>query len=113
MDEGARVPIRVAVVFAEASRIHRFEVELSAGARVADALAACPGLDSIDALRTLVAAARQGASAAPDDSPAVGVFGQRRGLDFVLSDGDRVELCRDLVADPKQARRRRAAAAGP
>lgn len=39
---------------------------------------------------------------------AVGIFGKRCTLDTLLEDGDRVELWRPLVADPKEARRRRA-----
>jgi len=42
----------------------------------------------------------------------VGVFGQIRALDDELADGDRVEIYRPLSADPKEARRRRAARAG-
>ena len=37
----------------------------------------------------------------------VGVFGKTARLDTVLRDGDRVEIYRSLVADPKEARRRR------
>lgn len=42
---------------------------------------------------------------------AVAVFGVLAGLRDVLRDGDRVELLRPLLIDPKQARRRRAKAA--
>lgn len=38
----------------------------------------------------------------------VGVFGRRVELDAPLRDGDRVEIYRPLIADPKQARRERA-----
>ncbi|MEE8264624.1 MAG: RnfH family protein [Gammaproteobacteria bacterium] len=41
----------------------------------------------------------------------VGVFGKVRELDYVLKQGDRVEIYRPLIADPKEARRRRAAEA--
>jgi uncharacterized protein len=37
----------------------------------------------------------------------VGVFGRRVRLDAVLRDGDRVEIYRPLIADPKEIRRRR------
>lgn len=40
---------------------------------------------------------------------AVGIFGERTSLERVLHDGDRIEIYRPLQADPKQARRRRAA----
>ncbi|MFP4129506.1 MAG: RnfH family protein [Halorhodospira sp.] len=42
----------------------------------------------------------------------VGVFGQVVGLDTPLYDGDRVEIYRPLRADPKEARKRRAARKG-
>ena len=37
----------------------------------------------------------------------VGVFGKKKASDTVLREGDRVEIYRPLVADPKDARRRR------
>ncbi len=39
---------------------------------------------------------------------AVGVFGERVTLDHVVEEGDRVEVYRPLVADPKETRRARA-----
>ncbi len=38
----------------------------------------------------------------------VGIFGKVVKLDHVLNDADRVEIYRPLIADPKQARKRRA-----
>ncbi|HVC50165.1 MAG TPA: RnfH family protein [Burkholderiales bacterium] len=38
----------------------------------------------------------------------VGVFGRPGSLEDLVSDGDRIELYRPLIADPKEARRRRA-----
>ena len=38
----------------------------------------------------------------------VGVFGKLMRLEDVLREGDRVEIYRKLIADPKQARRKRA-----
>lgn len=40
----------------------------------------------------------------------VGVFGEFVQLDAPLHDGERVEIYRALIADPKEARRRRAQA---
>lgn len=40
----------------------------------------------------------------------VGIFGKRVGLDARLHDGDRVEIYRALMIDPKEARRKRARA---
>jgi len=37
----------------------------------------------------------------------VGVWGQRRALDTPLREGDRVEVWRPLLVDPKEARRQR------
>lgn len=39
----------------------------------------------------------------------VGVFGKVAALSATLRDGDRVEIYRPLIADPKEARKRRAA----
>ena len=39
----------------------------------------------------------------------VGIYGKTVSMDHVLRSRDRVEIYRPLVADPKQARRRRAA----
>ncbi|MES2071664.1 MAG: RnfH family protein [Pseudomonadota bacterium] len=38
----------------------------------------------------------------------LGVFGKLKPADWRLHDGDRVEIYRPLIADPKEARRRRA-----
>jgi hypothetical protein len=38
----------------------------------------------------------------------IGIFGKAAGADAVLKEGDRVEIYRPLIADPKEARRRRA-----
>lgn len=45
-----------------------------------------------------------------DDTDAAGyaVFGERAGLDRRLREGDRVEVLGPLLADPKEARRKRA-----
>jgi len=39
----------------------------------------------------------------------IGVFGKLAKLDQVLEPGDRVEIYRPLIADPKEARKKRAA----
>jgi putative ubiquitin-RnfH superfamily antitoxin RatB of RatAB toxin-antitoxin module len=38
----------------------------------------------------------------------IGIFGKAAVPDAVLKDGDRIEIYRSLIADPKDARRRRA-----
>ena len=39
----------------------------------------------------------------------VGIFGKASTMTTVLADGDRVEIYRALIADPKEVRRKRAA----
>ena len=51
------------------------------------------------------------AGIARDAYPAVAVFGERVALTQPLQPGDRVELLRPLLADPKDARRQRAGSA--
>lgn len=80
--------IRVEVVRALPHDVKLVEVNLPAGATVRDALNA------------------SGMTA----SGAVGVFGRLVGAETRLNDGDRVEIYRPLAADPKEQRRRRAAA---
>ena len=41
----------------------------------------------------------------------IGIFSQKVPLDQLLKAGDRVEIYRPLIADPKESRRRRAARA--
>lgn len=43
----------------------------------------------------------------------VGIFGRIANLDQILEDGERVEIYRPLIADPKEARKRRAAEGKP
>lgn len=44
------------------------------------------------------------------ESAKVGVYGKSVKLDYELSTGDRVEIYRELIADPKAARKKKAAA---
>lgn len=86
--------IRVAVAAALPGVQEVVEVELAEGATVAEALA-CSRLEerfpAID-----FAAAR------------VGIWSRPCSRDTVLREGDRVEVYRELRADPKQMRRKRA-----
>jgi len=86
--------IRVLVVYALADVQTVIEVELEQGARVADALAAArlQGLPF-------------GASASGSQ---IGIWGVPASSQTVLRDRDRVEIYRELLADPKRARRQRA-----
>ncbi len=81
--------MRVDVVMAVAGgSFVRRTVELPITASVRDALSAA-------------------AMAVPDGGVAT-VFGRIRSLESAVADGERVEICLPLAADPKQARRSRA-----
>ncbi|MEW8028016.1 MAG: RnfH family protein [Candidatus Thiodiazotropha sp.] len=43
------------------------------------------------------------------DTNKIGIFGKAAKLDTLLAEGDRVEIYRPLIADPKEARKKRAA----
>jgi len=85
--------VNVEVCYAEPGRATRIDVVLATDATVAAALVAS------DILKRL---------ALDPDRLSFAIFGRRAGLDTVLSEGDRVELLRPLVVDPKEARLRRA-----
>ena len=87
--------MKVGLVRAWPRRFEQVEVELPEGACVADALRAA-GWE-------LQAAGGEGAEVG------CAVFGVVATADTPLHEGDRVELLRPLLVDPKQARRRRAA----
>jgi len=66
----------------------------------------------VDAGTTLEQAVRLSGvlDAAPEidlDKMAVGIYAKKQTLDTVLREHDRVEIYRPLIADPKNARRRR------
>ena len=84
--------IVVEVVLALPQRMLLKRLALAAGATVADAIAA------IDL----------GDDAALVDPQRLGIFGKRVPPGQALRDGDRVEIYRPLVLDPKEALRRRA-----
>ena len=87
--------LRVSVVYAEPGRQIVRELDVAAGATVAEAIR----------LSAIAAAAGLAAS----DLTRLGIFGKTVAADTVLRDGDRVEILRPLKIDPKEARRRRAA----
>ena len=81
--------IRVEIVRAWPRRHEAISLELPDGATVGDALAASGWDDG--------------------DRAGIAVFGVRANPEQPLVAGDRVEVLRGLQADPKEARRRRAA----
>jgi len=85
--------MRVAVAYAAPGFEAVVEIDLAHGAVVADAVSASGLLEQ---------------SGIDPATLAFAIFGQRASAETPLRDGDRVELLRPLVADPKDARRRRA-----
>ena len=84
--------LRVEVVYARADLQDRVSVDLAEGAVARDAAAASGLIE------------RYGLPA----SPVLGIAGRRVPPERRLRDGDRVEILRNLAADPKEARRLRA-----
>ena len=86
--------IRVEVVYATPERQTLLALEVPKGCTVAEAIESSGIRDQHPGLVV--------------DPSAVGIFSRKVGLDQELSDGDRVEIYRPLLADPKETRRRRA-----
>jgi putative ubiquitin-RnfH superfamily antitoxin RatB of RatAB toxin-antitoxin module len=85
--------ICIEVVYAQAQRSATKSVKLAQGATICDALEA-------------VASEPQFLGVDLKNSP-VGIFGKVGRRDQILNDGDRVEIYRQLVEEPKLARRKR------
>jgi putative ubiquitin-RnfH superfamily antitoxin RatB of RatAB toxin-antitoxin module len=90
----AAEPIEVEVVYARPERQRLIALRVAAGTCVADAirqsgiLGEFPEIDLVQAK--------------------LGIFSRRVDAQAALHDGDRIEIYRPLVADPKSARRERA-----
>lgn len=95
IDAPALIPVTVAVCLAP-RRVRELELQLPAGATVADALRAC-GVDG--AQPTGAAPAAQALDC--------GIWGRKVALTQPLAPFDRVEVYRPLQVDPKRARRER------
>jgi len=92
--QGDQQNIHVEVVLAMPERQELIALEVAIGSTVADAIT-----------RSGVAVMFEGFEL---DLAKVGIFGQKTGPEQVLRDGDRVEIYRALIADPKEVRRQRA-----
>ena len=90
--------MHIEVVYALPDVQHRLHLELEAGARVRDALAAVRRVPPFSGMDMA--------------AQSVGIFGRIVDLDEVLGPDDRVEVYRPLAVDPKEARRRRVNDAG-
>ena len=87
MGEGARIHVTV-VSSPRAREVLEQVLDLPSGATLQDAIAAC------------------GLPGGPGEC-AMGIWGRQVAADHVLRNGDRVEVYRPLLADPKVARRER------
>ncbi len=94
----AEATVTVQVCHALPAAAYLETLTLPAGSTIADALAASGLGKHLEAqnLPTDLSQAK------------VGIFGKLKTPDAVLRDGDRIELYRPLLADPKDSRRRRA-----
>jgi len=86
--------IRVEVVLAMPARQELVALEVPAGTTLAEAIT-LSGLPKMFEGFEL-------------DLTKVGIFGQKASPEQVLLEGDRVEIYRPLIADPKEVRRQRA-----
>ncbi|MCB1737102.1 MAG: RnfH family protein [Gammaproteobacteria bacterium] len=85
-------PIMVEVAYATPEEQRIFDVTLREGATIREAVVASGVLEHFVGLDV--------------DTADVGIFGKAKTLDTELRDGDRVEIYRPLIADPKEVRRR-------
>jgi uncharacterized protein len=90
--------IQVELIRASPRRFESVVLKLPAGTTVAEALEFA-GV-------SLATSTEQAPT--DDEEVAVAVFGERVDPGYMLSMGDRIELLRPLLADPKEARRKRA-----
>jgi putative ubiquitin-RnfH superfamily antitoxin RatB of RatAB toxin-antitoxin module len=86
--------VDVEVCYVEATKATRIALTLDAGATVADAITRSGIVEALALDRAQLSFA---------------IFGRRATADAPLHDGDRVELLRPLLIDPKEARHRRVA----
>jgi hypothetical protein len=94
MAEAGAALIEAVVVYALPARAYWFKVRVAAGTTIGDAIHSC-GIFSV--LPELAGRPLE-----------AGVFGRGCRLEDSIRDGDRIEIYRPLVVDPKLARQRRA-----
>lgn len=96
MEENDNHKLRIEVVYADSTQVHVLPLAVCEGSTVKEAidlsgiLAICPDINF--------------------DVNKVGIFSIVCELDTVVDNGDRVEIYRPLINDPKDARRKRAIA---
>jgi putative ubiquitin-RnfH superfamily antitoxin RatB of RatAB toxin-antitoxin module len=93
-EQGDQQNIQVEVVLAMPERQELIALEVAIGSTVADAITRSGLAEMFEGFEL--------------DLEKVGIFGQKASPEQVLRDGDRVEIYRPLIADPKEVRRQRA-----
>ena len=90
-------PVAITVVFSPSSRhVAEHALHLEAGTTIKGALAMLDQLPGFESLKTC-----------NTDRLMIGIWGQKTDTDQRLENGDRLEIYRPLVVDPKVARRLR------
>ena len=92
--KGTQHKIQVEVVLAMPDRQELLALEVTAGTTVAEAINASALAERFEGFEA--------------DLSMVGIFGRKVSAEQVLQTGDRVEIYRPLIADPKEVRRQRA-----
>lgn len=92
--QGAQQSIQIEVVLAMPGRQELVSLEVAAGTTLAEAIALSGLPNMFDGFEL--------------DLTKVGIFGQKAPPEQILAAGDRVEIYRALIADPKEVRRQRA-----
>jgi putative ubiquitin-RnfH superfamily antitoxin RatB of RatAB toxin-antitoxin module len=93
-DQESKKNICVEVVLALPEKQKLVAMSIAAGSTLADAIEKSAIADMFEEFEL--------------DLTRVGIFGRKASPDQVLRDGDRVEIYRPLIADPKEVRRQRA-----
>ena len=94
MGQGTQQTIQVEVVLAMPDRQELVSLQVEAGTTIAGAITLSGLPDKFEGFEL--------------DLSKVGIFGQKASPERVLVAGDRVEIYRPLIADPKEVRRQRA-----
>ena len=93
-DSNNEQEISVEVVLAMPDRQMLVALQVSVGSSVADAIAQSGVVEEFEGFEL--------------DPVKVGIFGRKVAMADILRQGDRVEVYRPLIADPKESRRQRA-----
>lgn len=94
--DSSTAKIRIEVAYATPDKQTLLSLEVPSGCTVAEAI-------SLSGIREEFPDMEQ-------DPKMVGIFSRKVALDYELREGDRVEIYRPLVADPKEMRKQRAKA---